>query len=80
MLKLDEVYNRKIYIHIQRSPGCTITGIVPVFTYASQPPVTRGLAGVLAAVGFMRYLALMPPPIISTPTEICRIHLLGIPN
>ena len=44
----------KISNHIQLNPECTVTGSVPVFTYASRPSVTRQPAGVLAAVGYMK--------------------------
>jgi hypothetical protein len=37
-------------------------------------------AGVLVEVGYMGYLAPMPPPVVSTPTGICSFHLLGISN
>lgn len=47
---------------MQRSPGCTVSGSVPVFTYASRLLVANQPAGVLAEVGFMGYLAPMPPP------------------
>lgn len=47
---------------MQRSPGCTVSSSVPVFTYASRLHVAIQPAGVLAEVGFIRYLALMPPP------------------
>jgi hypothetical protein len=56
---------------MRRNPGCAVAGSVPVFTYASLTPVTRRHAGVLVAVGNMRYLAPMPPPAVSTPTGIC---------
>ena len=62
--------SKRISIHIQRSPGCTVTSIVPAFTYASRLPVTRQPAGVLAAVGYTRYLALVPPPVVSITNEI----------
>lgn len=47
---------------MQRSPGCTVSGSVPVFTYASRLLVANQPAGVLAEVGFMGYWAPMPPP------------------
>ena len=53
---------------MRRNPRCAVASSVPVFTYASRLPVTRQPAGVLVAVGYMRYLALMPPPAVSTPT------------
>lgn len=62
--------SKRISIHIQRSPGCTVTSIVPAFTYASRLPVTRQPAGVLATVGYTRYLALVPPPVVSITNEI----------
>lgn len=68
--------NKGISIHMQRSPGCTVTGSVPAFTYASRLPVTRQPAGVLAAVGYMRYLAPMPPPVVSITNRIRLLHLL----
>lgn len=40
---------------MQRSPGCTVSGSVPVFTYASRLLVTNQPAGVFAEVGFMGY-------------------------
>lgn len=61
---------------MRRNPGCAVTGSVPAFTYASQSPVTRQLAGVLVEVGYIRYLAPMPPPAESTPTKVGRFHLL----
>lgn len=72
--------SREISIHIQRSPGCAVTGSVPVFTYASLPPVIRQHAGVLADVGYMGYLAPTPHPAVSTPTEVCSFNLFGISN
>ena len=62
--------SKRISIHIQRNPGCTVTSIVPAFTYASRLPVTRQPAGVLVAVGYTRYLALVPPPVVSITNEI----------
>lgn len=47
---------------MQRSPGCTVSGSVPVFTYASRLFVANQPAGVLAEVGFMGCLAPMPSP------------------
>ena len=55
---------------MQRSPGCTVTGSVPVFTYASRLPVASQPAGVLAAVGYTGYLAPVPPPIVSITSRI----------
>ena len=77
---VDEAYNREISIHIQWNPRCAVADSVPVFTYASLTPVTRRHAGVLVEVGYMRYLALMPPPVVSTPTGIYLFHLHGISN
>ncbi len=65
---------------MRRNPGCTVAGIVPVFTYASLLPVTKQHAGVLVDVGYMGYLAPMPHPAVSTPTGVCSFHLLGISN
>lgn len=45
--------------------GGAVTSSVPAFTYASRLPVTRQPAGVLVEVGYMEYLASMPPPVIS---------------
>lgn len=50
---------------MQWNPGCAVTSSVPAFTYASRLPVTRQPAGVLVEVGYMEYLASMPPPVIS---------------
>lgn len=47
---------------MQQSPGCTVSGSVPVFTYASRLLVANQPAGVLAEVGFIGYLAPMPSP------------------
>ena len=55
---------------MQWNPGCAVTSSVPAFTYASRLPVTRQPAGVLAAVGYTRYLALVPPPVVSITNEI----------
>ncbi len=50
---------------MQRSPGCAVSGSsVPVFTYASRLYVATQPAGVLAEVGFIRYLVLTPPPVV----------------
>lgn len=70
ILMVTKCTSKRISIHIQRSPGCTVTSIVPAFTYASRLPVTRQPAGVLAAVGYTRYLALVPPPVVSITNEI----------
>jgi len=63
---------------MQRNPGCTVAGSVPAFTYASLISVTRNHAGVLVEVGYMGYLAPMPPPAVLTPMEYTNHHLLGI--
>ena len=55
---------------MRRNPRCAVASSVPVFTYASRLPVTRQPAGVLAAVGYTRYLALVPPPVVSITNEI----------
>ena len=62
--------SKGISIHTQQNPECIVTDSVSVFTYASRLPVSRQPAGVLVAVGYMRYLALMPPPIVSITNRI----------
>ena len=57
-----------------QGPGCTVAGSVPVFTYAPLTPVARRHVGVLAEIGYMRHLALMPSPIALTPIGLCFAH------